>query len=65
MLELITVRIGKFVRNINEKKKKKINSLFKKVVHQTFWLIGCSMDVILRTTENYSFISFLIIIFIY
>ena len=38
MLELATVKIGKFVRIINEKKKK---SLFKKVVRQTFWLIEC------------------------
>ena len=39
MLELVTLEIGKFVRNINKKKR---NALFKKVVHQTFWLIGCS-----------------------
>ena len=38
MLEFVTVKIGKFVRIINEKKKK---SLFKKVVRQTFWLIEC------------------------
>ena len=40
MLELVTVEISKFVRNINKKKKR--NALFKKVVHQTFWFIGCS-----------------------
>ena len=34
MLELVTVKIGKFVRIINEKKKR--NSLFKKVLRQTF-----------------------------
>ena len=34
MLELVTVEIRKFVRNINKK--------IKKVVHQTFWLIGCA-----------------------
>ena len=38
MLELVTVQIGKFVENINEKRKE----LIKRVVHQTFWLIGCS-----------------------
>ena len=38
MLELITVQIGKFVKNINEKRK----ALIKRVIHQTFWLIGCS-----------------------
>ena len=31
MLELVTVEIGKFVRNINRKKKRK--ALFKKVFH--------------------------------
>ena len=39
MLELVTLQIGKYVRNKHEKKR---NALFKKVVHQTFWLIGCS-----------------------
>ena len=38
MLELVTVKIGKFVKYINEKRK----ALIKRVVHQTFWLIGCS-----------------------
>ena len=38
MLELVTVQIGKFVENINEKRK----VLIKRVVHQTFWLTGCS-----------------------
>ena len=38
MLELVTVQIGKFVKNRNEKRK----SLIKKLVHQTFWLTGCS-----------------------
>ena len=38
MLELVTVQIGKFVKNINEKRK----ALIKRVVHQIFWLIGCS-----------------------
>ena len=39
MLEFVIVQIGKFVKY---KKEKKRNALFKKVVHQTFWLIGCS-----------------------
>ena len=38
MLELVTVQIGKFVKNINEKGK----ALIKRVVHQTFSLIRCS-----------------------
>ena len=40
MLEFVTLEIGKFVRNINKKRKETHYS--KKVVHQTFWLIGCS-----------------------
>ena len=38
MLELVTVQIGKFVENINEKRK----ALIKRVVYQTFWLTACS-----------------------
>ena len=38
MLELETVQIGKFVKNTNEKGK----ALIKRVVYQTFWLIGSS-----------------------
>ena len=38
MLDLVTVQIGKFVKNLNEKRK----TLIKRVVHQTFWLIRCS-----------------------
>ena len=38
MLELVIVEVGKFVENINEKRK----ALIKIVVHQTFWLTGCS-----------------------
>ena len=38
MLELETVQIGKFVKNINEKGK----ALIKRVVYQTLWLIGSS-----------------------
>ena len=38
MLELVAVQIGKFVKNITEKRK----ALIKRVVHQTFLLIGCS-----------------------
>ena len=38
MLELVTVQIGKFIKNINAKRK----ALIKRVDHQTFWLIGCS-----------------------
>ena len=38
MVELVIVEVGKFVENINEKRK----ALIKIVVHQTFWLIGCS-----------------------
>ena len=41
MQELITVQVAKFVRNINEKKKR--NTLYKKVVHQTLDVIGCSL----------------------
>ena len=41
MLEHITVKIWKFARYINEKIKK---ALFKKVVYQTFWLIGYSQS---------------------
>ena len=40
MLDLVTVEIGKFVRNIN--KKRKGTNYSKKVVYQAFWLIGCS-----------------------
>ena len=38
MMELVTVQIGKFVKNINVKRK----ALIKRVFHQTSWLIGCS-----------------------
>ena len=38
-MELVTVQIGKFVKNIDKKKTK--NVLLKKVVHQTFWFIEC------------------------
>ena len=38
MLELVTVKIGKFAKYINDKRK----ALIKRVVHQTFWLIVCS-----------------------
>ena len=37
MLELVTIQIGNFVKNINEKKKR--NSLFRKIDHQNFRLI--------------------------
>ena len=40
MSELVNVEIGKFVRNINKKEKKRV---IQKVVHQTFWLIGCRL----------------------
>ena len=40
MQELTTVKMSKFVRNIKKKETKR-NVLFKKVIHQTFWLIGC------------------------
>ena len=38
MLELVTVQIGKFFKNLNEKRK----ALIKRVVNQNFWLTGCS-----------------------
>ena len=38
MLKLITIQIGKFVKNVNEKRK----ALIKRVVNLTFWLTGCS-----------------------
>ena len=38
MLELKTIQIGEFEKRNEYKCKNKRNTLFKKVVHQSFWL---------------------------